>query len=119
MKPFFQAILDWSMQILKELPNVDGQLCERSSSLTRVYSTSLALYVVGVLRRYQTILFLNPNDVIYVFDQLSKIAYRPLAMNDCSDRRTMLDCNSAEWCILVNVLLFVKDFILSFNYLVF
>lgn len=89
------------MQILKELPNVDAQLCERSSSLSRVYSTSLALYVVGVLRRYQTILFLNPNDVIYVFDQLSKIAYRPLGTNDGSDRRTMLDCNSAEWCILV------------------
>ena len=35
-----------------------------------------------------------------LFFQLSRIAYRPKLPSEGSDRRAMLDCNSAEWCIL-------------------
>ena len=92
-----QGILDWCLQILKELPGVENQLIERGSCLTRTYTTSLSLNIVGVLRKYHTIFLLNPSDVVTAFDQLSKIAYKPkLPMDGAS----MLDCNSAEWCIL-------------------
>lgn len=40
------------VQILKELPEVEAQLQAKGSSLIRSYTTSLSLYVVGVLRRY-------------------------------------------------------------------
>lgn len=54
-------IVCWSMlcyacvlcvQILKELPEVEAQLQAKGSGLIRSYTTSLSLYVVGVLRRY-------------------------------------------------------------------
>jgi mediator of RNA polymerase II transcription subunit 12 len=93
-----QGILDWCLQILKELPGVESQLIERGSCLTRSYTTSLSLYIVGVLRRYHTIFLLNPTDVVTAFEQLSRIAYRPkLPMEPGA---SMMDCNSAEWCIL-------------------
>jgi mediator of RNA polymerase II transcription subunit 12 len=100
-----QEILEWSMQILKELPGVENQLIERGSCLTRNYTTMIALYVVGVFRRYHSILILNPADVAFVFDQLTKIAYKPKLPGDAKDgdggkRGGMLDCNSGEWCIL-------------------
>ena len=40
------------VQILKELPEVEAQLQAKGSALIRSYTTSLSLYVVGVLRRY-------------------------------------------------------------------
>ena len=70
-----QSILDWTLQILKELPGVENQLVERSSSLTRSYTTSLGLYIVGVLRRYHTIFILNPSDVNFAFDQVQFLTF--------------------------------------------
>lgn len=93
-----QGILDWCLQILKELPGVESQLSERGSCLTRSYTTTLSLYIVGVLRRYHTIFLLNQTDVISAFEQLSRIAYRPKLPMEPG--HSMLDCNSAEWCIL-------------------
>ena len=71
-----QEILEWNMAILKELPAVEVQLNERGSCLTRNYTTTLALYMVGVLRRYHSIVILNPSDVVTIFQQFLKIAYR-------------------------------------------
>lgn len=96
-------ILDWSLQILKDLPGVENQLIERGSCLTRNYTTVIALNVVGVLRRYHSILILNPADVTFVFDQLSKIAQKPRFPMDSdggNKQRGITDCNSGEWCIL-------------------
>lgn len=39
-------------QILKELPEVELQLHYKTSMLAKSYTSSLSLYVVGVLRRY-------------------------------------------------------------------
>lgn len=46
------GLIDVCIQILKELPEVEAQLIAKNSVLTRNYTTSLSLYVVGVLRRY-------------------------------------------------------------------
>jgi mediator of RNA polymerase II transcription subunit 12 len=122
--------LDWCLCILQDLPSIEAQLVERGSCLTRNYTTAMALYVVSILRRYEyrrvrpdcprnalasnsrtvlmfryhTVVMLNPADVTLVFDQLCKVANRPkasLASNEANpSRRGMLDCNSAEWCIL-------------------
>ena len=36
-----QGLLDWCVQILKELPGVESQLVDRGSRLTRKYTTEL------------------------------------------------------------------------------
>lgn len=46
------GLIDVCIQILKELPEVENQLHSKGSVLNRNYTTSLSLYVVGVLRRY-------------------------------------------------------------------
>lgn len=35
-----------------DIPDVEAQLAVKGSSLVRIYTTSLVLYIVGVLRRY-------------------------------------------------------------------
>ena len=103
-----QALLDWCIALLRELPLVESQLIERSSVLTRVYTTSLALYIVGVLKKYHSVLIMNESDVRLVWDCLVKISYRvPVPQesprHESSGQRRPppnLDCNSAEWCIM-------------------
>ena len=99
-----QEILDWCLQILKELPAIELQLMERSSGLTRTYTTTLALYCVGVLRKYHKVFILNPpQEVLQIFEVLGKIAYKPKLPSPIGQSGApsiMLDCNSAEWCIL-------------------
>lgn len=46
------GLIDVCIQILKELPEVEAQLMAKNSVLMRNYTTSLSLYIVGVLRRY-------------------------------------------------------------------
>ena len=58
-----------------------------------------SLYIVGVLRRYHTIFLLNPSDVITAFEQLKKVATKPISELSGGRSGTYLDCNSAEWCI--------------------
>ena len=95
-----QGILEWCLQILKELPGVESQLIERGSCLTRTYTTTLSLYIVGVLRRYHTIFLLNTSDVVTAFEHLSRVAYRPKLQSMDSGSSLSMDCNSSEWCIL-------------------
>lgn len=46
------GLIDLCISIMKELPQVESQLVQKSSSFVKVYTTSLSLYVVGVMRRY-------------------------------------------------------------------
>lgn len=46
------GLIDMCIQILKELPEVELQLIAKNSVMVKNYTTSLSLYVVGVLRRY-------------------------------------------------------------------
>ncbi len=52
---------------------MEVQLQERGSCLTRTYTTTLALYIVGVLKRYHTVVILCATDVTQIFDHLSKV----------------------------------------------
>ncbi|XP_057325001.1 mediator of RNA polymerase II transcription subunit 12 [Microplitis mediator] len=88
------GLIDVCIQILKELPEVETQLAARNSQLVRSYTTSLSLYVVGVLRRYHYCLLLSPEQTILVFDLLCKVVKHVSNPSDCS---------SAERCILAHL----------------
>ncbi|CAG5095064.1 Similar to kto: Mediator of RNA polymerase II transcription subunit 12 (Drosophila melanogaster) [Cotesia congregata] len=88
------GLIDVCIQILKELPEVETQLAVRNSQLVRSYTTSLSLYVVGVLRRYHYCLLLSPDQTISVFDLLCKVVKHVSNPSDCS---------SAERCILAHL----------------
>ena len=49
---------------------MEQQLIERG------YTTSLALSIVGVLKKYHGVLILSESDVRVVWDSLAKISYR-------------------------------------------
>ena len=46
------GLIDMCIQILKELPEVEAQLMAKNSILVKNYTTTMSLYVVGILRRY-------------------------------------------------------------------
>lgn len=46
------GLIDLCISIMKKLPQVESQLMQMNSSFVKTYTTSLSLYVVGVLRRY-------------------------------------------------------------------
>lgn len=59
------GLIDVCIQILKELPEVESQLLAKNSVLMRYYTTSLSLYVIGVLRRYHCCLLCKYFIIIY------------------------------------------------------
>ena len=85
------GLIDMCIQVLKELPEVEAQLMSKNSILTKSYTTSLSLYVVGVLRRYHCCLLLSADQTSAVFEGLCKIVKHVTNPSDCS---------SAERCIL-------------------
>ncbi|KAG4072103.1 hypothetical protein HA402_015602 [Bradysia odoriphaga] len=85
------GLIDMCIQILKELPEVESQLMAKNSILMKSYTTSLSLYVVGVLRRYHCCLLLSPDQTSAVFEGLCKVVKHVTNPGDCS---------SAERCIL-------------------
>ncbi|XP_014230379.1 mediator of RNA polymerase II transcription subunit 12-like isoform X1 [Trichogramma pretiosum] len=85
------ALIDISIQILKELPDVEAQLDARKSNLVRNYTTNLCLYIVGVFRRYHSCLLLSPEQATTVFSLLCKLVAHVSNPSDCS---------SSERCIL-------------------
>ena len=104
-----QCLLEWCIAVLKELPLVEGQLAERGSTLTRTYTTNLALHIVGVLKRYHAVLILSEADVKSVWESLVKISRLNSSLPQESPRHESsgvrrpppnLDCNSAEWCLM-------------------
>ncbi|XP_049822887.1 mediator of RNA polymerase II transcription subunit 12 isoform X3 [Aethina tumida] len=88
------GLIDVCIQILKELPEVENQLHNKNSVLSRNYTTSLSLYVVGVLRRYHCCLLLSPEQTSAVFEGLCKVVKHVSNPGDCS---------SAERCILAHL----------------
>ncbi|CAH0557477.1 unnamed protein product [Brassicogethes aeneus] len=88
------GLIDVCIQILKELPEVETQLHNKNSVLSRNYTTSLSLYVVGVLRRYHCCLLLSPAQTSAVFEGLCKVVKHVSNPGDCS---------SAERCILAHL----------------
>lgn len=85
------GVIDVCIQILKELPDVEAQLMAKNSNLIKNYTTTLSLYVVGILRRYNSCLLLSPEQTTAVFEGLCKVVKHVSNPSDCS---------SAERCIL-------------------
>lgn len=46
------GLIELCMSIVKDLPLVESQLIQKRSSFVKAYTTSMSLYIVGVLRRY-------------------------------------------------------------------
>ncbi|XP_053693573.1 mediator of RNA polymerase II transcription subunit 12 [Sabethes cyaneus] len=84
------GLIDTCIQILKELPEVELQI-SKNSGLVKSYTTSLSLYVVGVLRRYHCCLLLSAEQTTAIFEGLCRIVKHVTNPSDCS---------SAERCIL-------------------
>lgn len=82
---------DMCIQILKELPEVENQLMIRKSTLVKSYTTTLSLYIIGILRRYNSCLLLYPDQVSSIFEGLCRVVKHVADPTDCS---------SAERCIL-------------------
>lgn len=55
-----------------DIPDVEAQLIAKGSSLVRVYTTSLVLYIVGVLRRYHCCLLCVYNIILSILKCLIK-----------------------------------------------
>lgn len=85
------SLLELCDQILKELPEVENQLQAKKSNMVRSYTTSLGLYIVGILRRYHSCLLLSPDQTNSVFEGLCRIIKHVGNPTECS---------SAERCIL-------------------
>ncbi|XP_017476437.1 PREDICTED: mediator of RNA polymerase II transcription subunit 12 [Rhagoletis zephyria] len=85
------SLLEFCDHILKELPEIENQLQCKKSNLVRLYTTSLALYIVGILRRYHSCLLLSTEETVTVFEGLCKTIKHVNNPKECS---------SAERCIL-------------------
>ncbi|KAG5680297.1 hypothetical protein PVAND_009814 [Polypedilum vanderplanki] len=85
------GVIDMCIQILKELPDVEAQLMAKNSNLIKSYTTTLSLYIVGILRRYNSCLLLSPDQTTAVFEGLCKVVKHVSNPSDCT---------SAERCIL-------------------
>ncbi|CAG2169792.1 unnamed protein product, partial [Oppiella nova] len=98
------GLIEFVIQMLKELVEVDIQLHQKCPILERTYCTSIGLYIVGVLYRYQTCLLVSHEETVAVFEGLWKLVRHV---------NTPSDCSSAERCILF----YLWDLHSSYNYL--
>ncbi|KAH8373428.1 hypothetical protein KR009_006618 [Drosophila setifemur] len=85
------SLLELCDSLLKELPEVEHQLQLKKSNLVRSYTTSLALYIVSILRRYHSCLLLSTEQTLSVFEGVCR-TIRHVANPS--------ECTSAERCIL-------------------
>lgn len=85
------SLLELCDNLLKELPEVEHQLQQKKSNMVRSYTTSLALYIVSILRRYHSCLLLSPEQTVSVFEGLCRTIRHVSNPSECS---------SAERCIL-------------------
>lgn len=83
------GLAEFILQMLKELGEVESQLQQKCSMLARPYCTSIGLYIVGVLYRYNCYMTVSSDDILSIFEGLWKLV-RNVTPNDCS---------SAERCI--------------------
>lgn len=85
------GMIEFIIQLLKELPDVDIQLQQKCPALAGSYTYSIGLYIVGVLFRYQSCLLVSLDDTFAVFEGCRRLVnWHTTAPSDCS---------SAERCI--------------------
>ncbi|KAI8498739.1 Mediator of RNA polymerase II transcription subunit 12-like protein, partial [Branchiostoma belcheri] len=85
------GLLDFTIQLLTELSQVEAELMLKSSSLAGSYTTSLCLCIVAVLRRYHACLLVDQQRSVTVFEGLCSVVKHVGNPSDCS---------SPERCIL-------------------
>lgn len=85
------GLIEFIVQMLKELVEVEIQLQQKCPLLARPYCTSIGLYIVGVLNRYHNYVIASNEDIGAVFDGLWKLVRHV---------STPADCSSAERCII-------------------
>ncbi|XP_039485003.1 mediator of RNA polymerase II transcription subunit 12 isoform X1 [Drosophila santomea] len=85
------SLLELCDSLLKELPEVEHQLQLKKSNLVRSYTTSLALYIVSILRRYHSCLLLSPEQTLSVFEGVCRTIRHVSNPSECT---------SAERCII-------------------
>ena len=86
------GMIEFIINMLKELIDVENQLQKICPFLTGSYTCSIGLYIVGVLYRYQSCLMVSQDDTFSVFEGCYKLV---------SNVTNPADCSSAERCILV------------------
>lgn len=84
------GLIEFLIQMLKELVEVEIQLQQKCPSLARPYCTSMGLYIVGVLYRYHSYMIVSTEDIVTIFDLLWKLVRNVVSPSDCA---------SAERCI--------------------
>ncbi|XP_037089493.1 mediator of RNA polymerase II transcription subunit 12-like [Pollicipes pollicipes] len=89
-----RELLDCCQQMLRELPDVEGQLHSKNSARAGTYATSLALHIVGACRRYHRTLILSQDHTAAIFEGLCKVVKHV---------RNHTDCSSAERCVLAHL----------------
>lgn len=85
------GLIEFTIQLLRELVEVENQLSQKSSIVAGSYATSLGLFIVGVLYKYHCCLLVSQEQTCALFEGLCKIT------KHVSDPA---DCSSAERCIL-------------------
>ncbi|KAI1305889.1 Mediator of RNA polymerase II transcription subunit 12-like protein [Halotydeus destructor] len=85
------GLIDFVVHMLKELVDVELNLVQKCPSLAGSYYTSIGLYIVGVLYRYQACLLVSHEETVVIFEGLFKLVKHVGNPNDCL---------SAERCIL-------------------
>ena len=84
------GLVEFIVQMLRELVEVESVLKQKCPLLARPYCTSIGLYIVGVLNRYHNYVVASTEDIYQIFDGLWKLVRNVSTPNDCS---------SAERCI--------------------
>lgn len=98
------GLIEFIVQIIKELVDVEAQLQQKCPALTRLYCTSIGLYIIGVLYRFHNYMIVSTDDVHVIFDGLWKLVRHLPSPSDCS---------SAERCIFY----YIYDLYSSCSYL--
>ncbi|XP_045454352.1 mediator of RNA polymerase II transcription subunit 12-like [Melitaea cinxia] len=93
------GLIETCIQILKELSEVEAALLSRGAPISglaapRAYTSALALYTVGALRRYHSCLLLCMEQTSAVFEQLCRLVKCVVNPGDCG---------SAERCVLAQL----------------
>ncbi|XP_076043982.1 mediator complex subunit kohtalo isoform X2 [Oratosquilla oratoria] len=87
------ALIEFCIQITKEMPDIEAQLVERQC-LAASYCPTLTLYVVGVLRKYHCCLLVSQEQTTAVFEGLGKLV---------KDVNNPSDCSSSERVVLAHL----------------
>lgn len=108
------GLIELCLAIVKNLPLVESQLIQKRSPFVKTYTSSMSLYVVGVLRRYMRCLLreldfapealLMSHRLINRFVPVSYDQVLPVFEGLCRVVRHVTNpnvCTSAERCILI------------------